>query len=242
MSDERVDRGQPSVLKSAAQRRQRRRSRRRRARGRPQPAPAADGGDRRNRRSRRRVRRRAVHRVMGAERTRAGAGRARHRRRLEARGRPDAQGRLARPAGIHRATEQGGRRRDRQPQRHARGSELGRLAAAGVHQGFRTRARPQSRVLGGIGGMHPPRMLPARRFRAEQRVPGRGHRLGANWPGGFYCPCHGSKYDISGRVFKSMPAPKNLTVPPYAFSERCAHRRSAKTKLPSPLDNDDEVE
>ncbi|MFI4891621.1 MAG: ubiquinol-cytochrome c reductase iron-sulfur subunit [Steroidobacterales bacterium] len=44
-----------------------------------------------------------------------------------------------------------------------------------------------------------------------------GTDLGANWPGGFYCPCHGSKFDISGRVFKSMPAPKNLTVPPYAF-------------------------
>jgi ubiquinol-cytochrome c reductase iron-sulfur subunit len=45
-----------------------------------------------------------------------------------------------------------------------------------------------------------------------------GTDLGANWPGGFYCPCHGSKYDISGRVFKSMPAPKNLTVPPYAIA------------------------
>ncbi len=45
-----------------------------------------------------------------------------------------------------------------------------------------------------------------------------GADLGANWPGGFYCPCHGSKYDLSGRVFKSMPAPKNLTVPPYAFA------------------------
>ena len=44
-----------------------------------------------------------------------------------------------------------------------------------------------------------------------------GVDLGPNWPGGFYCPCHGSKYDISGRVFKSMPAPKNLAVPSYAF-------------------------
>jgi ubiquinol-cytochrome c reductase iron-sulfur subunit len=44
-----------------------------------------------------------------------------------------------------------------------------------------------------------------------------GADLGANWPGGFYCPCHGSKYDLSGRVFKNMPAPKNLTVPPYAI-------------------------
>jgi ubiquinol-cytochrome c reductase iron-sulfur subunit len=44
-----------------------------------------------------------------------------------------------------------------------------------------------------------------------------GADLGANWPGGFYCPCHGSKYDLSGRVFKNMPAPKNLTVPPYSI-------------------------
>jgi ubiquinol-cytochrome c reductase iron-sulfur subunit len=45
-----------------------------------------------------------------------------------------------------------------------------------------------------------------------------GVDLGRNWPGGFYCPCHGSKYDISGRVYKSQPAPTNLTVPPYAIS------------------------
>lgn len=41
--------------------------------------------------------------------------------------------------------------------------------------------------------------------------------LGADWKGGFYCPCHGSKYDLSGRVYKNMPAPKNLEVPPYQF-------------------------
>ncbi len=46
-----------------------------------------------------------------------------------------------------------------------------------------------------------------------------GVDLGRNWPGGFYCPCHGSKYDISGRVFKGQPAPKNLTVPPYTISD-----------------------
>jgi ubiquinol-cytochrome c reductase iron-sulfur subunit len=45
-----------------------------------------------------------------------------------------------------------------------------------------------------------------------------GTDLGQGWPGGFYCPCHGSKFDISGRVFKSMPAPKNLTVPSYTLS------------------------
>jgi ubiquinol-cytochrome c reductase iron-sulfur subunit len=55
-------------------------------------------------------------------------------------------------------------------------------------------------------------------FEANNSFQVAGADLGANWPGGFYCPCHGSKYDLSGRVFKSMPAPKNLTVPPYAFA------------------------
>jgi ubiquinol-cytochrome c reductase iron-sulfur subunit len=38
---------------------------------------------------------------------------------------------------------------------------------------------------------------------------------GAGWPGGYFCPCHGSKYDLAGRVYKSVPAPYNLPVPPY---------------------------
>jgi ubiquinol-cytochrome c reductase iron-sulfur subunit len=42
--------------------------------------------------------------------------------------------------------------------------------------------------------------------------------LGADWPGGFYCPCHGSRFDLSGRVFKDVPAPKNLRIPPYQFT------------------------
>jgi ubiquinol-cytochrome c reductase iron-sulfur subunit len=41
--------------------------------------------------------------------------------------------------------------------------------------------------------------------------------VSADWPGGFYCPCHGSKFDLSGRVFKGVPAPSNLAVPPYTF-------------------------
>lgn len=39
----------------------------------------------------------------------------------------------------------------------------------------------------------------------------------ADWNGGFYCPCHGSRFDLAGRVFKSVPAPINLEVPPYVF-------------------------
>jgi ubiquinol-cytochrome c reductase iron-sulfur subunit len=38
-----------------------------------------------------------------------------------------------------------------------------------------------------------------------------------NWPGGFFCPCHGSKYDLAGRVFQGVPAPYNLPVPPHHF-------------------------
>ena len=39
-----------------------------------------------------------------------------------------------------------------------------------------------------------------------------------NWPGGYFCPCHGSKYDLAGRVFRGVPAPYNLPVPPYHFA------------------------
>jgi len=41
--------------------------------------------------------------------------------------------------------------------------------------------------------------------------------VSADWPGGFYCPCHGSKFDLAGRVFKGVPAPANMAVPPYVF-------------------------
>ena len=42
--------------------------------------------------------------------------------------------------------------------------------------------------------------------------------LGASWQGGFFCACHGSRFDLAGRVHKSVPAPKNLEVPPYRYS------------------------
>lgn len=41
--------------------------------------------------------------------------------------------------------------------------------------------------------------------------------LGADWPGGFLCPCHGSTFDFAGRVFKNKPAPTNLEIPPYQY-------------------------
>jgi len=44
--------------------------------------------------------------------------------------------------------------------------------------------------------------------------------LGASWPGGFRCPCHGSRFDLAGRVFNGSPAPTNLSVPPYSFKDQ----------------------
>jgi len=41
--------------------------------------------------------------------------------------------------------------------------------------------------------------------------------LGADWKGGFYCYCHGSRFDLAGRVFKNVPAPTNLVVPPHYY-------------------------
>ena len=41
--------------------------------------------------------------------------------------------------------------------------------------------------------------------------------LGPRWVGGYFCPCHGSRFDLAGRVFQGVPAPRNLLVPPYHF-------------------------
>lgn len=54
--------------------------------------------------------------------------------------------------------------------------------------------------------------LPKPRFEFAQP------ELGANWPGGFFCPCHGSRFDLAGRVFNGSPASVNLRIPPYSFN------------------------
>jgi ubiquinol-cytochrome c reductase iron-sulfur subunit len=51
-----------------------------------------------------------------------------------------------------------------------------------------------------------------------------GGSFGANWPGGYFCPCHGSKYDLAARVFSGVPAPYNLPVPPYHFVSKTVIR------------------
>lgn len=52
---------------------------------------------------------------------------------------------------------------------------------------------------------------------SEKMKAGPDSGLGDDWLGGFFCPCHGSKFDLAGRVFKGMPAPVNLTIPPYKY-------------------------
>jgi ubiquinol-cytochrome c reductase iron-sulfur subunit len=53
--------------------------------------------------------------------------------------------------------------------------------------------------------------LPKARFQPGQPP------LGADWPGGFFCPCHGSRFDLAGRVFDGSPASVNLVIPPYVL-------------------------
>mgnify|MGYP002619914944 CR=1 FL=1 len=53
---------------------------------------------------------------------------------------------------------------------------------------------------------------PSERFRT-----GAASGMGDDWQGGFFCPCHGSSFDLAGRVFRSMPAPSNLVVPPHTY-------------------------
>ena len=52
---------------------------------------------------------------------------------------------------------------------------------------------------------------PVEKFRAQAEA------FAADWKGGFYCPCHGSLFDLAGRVYKNVPAPDNLIVPPHKY-------------------------
>ncbi|PLX71084.1 MAG: ubiquinol-cytochrome c reductase iron-sulfur subunit [Azoarcus sp.] len=52
---------------------------------------------------------------------------------------------------------------------------------------------------------------------SEKFKPGAEAGMSADWPGGFLCPCHGSMFDLAGRVYKSMPAPDNLEIPPHKY-------------------------
>ena len=65
---------------------------------------------------------------------------------------------------------------------------------------------------GGGGHLHAPGLLAVRQVPA-----GAQPSLPDDWQGGFFCPCHGSTFDLAGRVFKNKPAPDNLEVPPHMY-------------------------
>ena len=52
---------------------------------------------------------------------------------------------------------------------------------------------------------------------SDKLKPESDNETGPDWPGGFYCPCHGSRFDLATRVFKGSPAPINLLVPPHKY-------------------------
>jgi len=51
----------------------------------------------------------------------------------------------------------------------------------------------------------------------EKFLAGTAQGMAADWDGGFFCPCHGSQFDLAGRVLKNMPAPTNLEIPPHQY-------------------------
>jgi ubiquinol-cytochrome c reductase iron-sulfur subunit len=66
--------------------------------------------------------------------------------------------------------------------------------------------------------------LPKQRFEAASP------EMGPSWPGGFFCPCHGSRFDLAGRVFNGSPASVNLVVPPYEYPNEKTLRVGADEK------------
>lgn len=64
-----------------------------------------------------------------------------------------------------------------------------------------------------LGGPLKVECLPKARFRPGEAL------LGADWPGGFFCLCHGSRFDLAGRVFDGSPASVNLVIPAYALAD-----------------------
>jgi ubiquinol-cytochrome c reductase iron-sulfur subunit len=66
--------------------------------------------------------------------------------------------------------------------------------------------------------------LPKQRFEAASP------EMGPSWPGGFFCPCHGSRFDLAGRVLKGSPASVNLVVPPYEYPNEKTLRVGADEK------------
>ena len=98
------------------------------------------------------------------------------------------------------------------PRRVTQGPELRRTRTSRDYAKNVLRAR-KAEYLVLIGTCTHLGCLPKQRFEAATA------EMGAYWPGGFFCPCHGSRFDLAGRVFNGSPASVNLRVPPLRISE-----------------------
>ena len=79
--------------------------------------------------------------------------------------------------------------------------------ATGVVQGTAYTGVGDCEVSAPVGGLGP----------TAKFAKGEASGIGKDWLGGYLCPCHGSRFDLAARVFKSQPAPTNLTVPPHQY-------------------------
>jgi ubiquinol-cytochrome c reductase iron-sulfur subunit len=167
-------------------------------------ATAAAGGRGRGRRSRAlRVQHAAFRACQGGR----GAGRSGYQ---QAGSGPDDDRRVARQAGLDHQSHQGAARFPGQDCRQACGSEVRQEDAAGLRKNETRSIKPE--ILVAVGICTHLGCSPTEKFKT-----GAESGIDADWAGGFFCPCHGSTFDLAGRVYKSKPAPDNLEIPPHMY-------------------------
>ena len=210
---------------------------RRKIHGRARPgsgkAPLSAGRD--HRRERRRGRRRggAVRRQHAAFRARESGRRAGRSRHQQARaGREDDRG-MARQAGVDRAPHAGDAEDGRRPTTNASPIPQSKRSQ---QPDYAKNEYPLAQARVSRASSASARISAARRWTVSQPQP---EPFAADWHGGFYCPCHGSLFDLAGRVYKNKPAPDNLPVPPYKFvGDTQARDRRRHAREPEPNGRD----
>ncbi len=132
-------------------------------------------------------------------------------RHFQARARPAHGGRVARPTRLDSRSLHGNDPADESAERRPIGrSRFQQATATRLCAGAATFHPARDRCV--HRHLYPPWLLSAVQARANAEGVGVD-----DWPGGFFCPCHGSRFDLAGRVFRNVPAPLNLEVPPYYF-------------------------
>jgi ubiquinol-cytochrome c reductase iron-sulfur subunit len=125
--------------------------------------------------------------------------------------RPDDDRRVARQAGLDHQSHQGNARR-RWPRSATSWPTRSPTRTCSRSTPRTRRARSSRRFLVAVGICTHLGCSPTEKFKT-----GAESGIDPNWPGGFLCPCHGSTFDLAGRVYKSKPAPDNLEIPPHMY-------------------------